>query len=166
MTSPIPIPSGPGRKQKYQTLDRLKLALAALRGSSINSSSEIVSLSQASSFEELNDLDNACKHTTIQSLCELYQCYKTNLAYFMSQSNQIALVLDATTDSGREILAVFFAGSSSKLGEWSSAYGVVETRGHQAELQVFIVKQVISEINSIQVKKRKKRREKKKDRKN
>ena len=88
---------------------------------------------------------------TIQSLCELLPCFKIHLASLSSESEEIALVLDSTTDSNREVLAVFFAGKSEKEGIWSHSYGVIETRGYTAELQVSLVKHVLDEMNSIQV---------------
>ena len=112
----------------------LKLAFTALKGTSINNSVQIVYLNQAKTAKDMLDLKCPSKHTTIQSLCELLQCFKIHLASPLSESEEIALVLDSTTDSNREVLAVFFASKSEKEGIWSHPYGVIETRGHTAEL--------------------------------
>ena len=103
------------------------------------------------------NLQPASRHTSAQVLCELYRCYKINLACALSKSVDIALVLDSTTDNDREILGVYFAGKGDENNIWSYSYGVVEIRGHTAELQVAIVKESLKEINEIQVSEYKKK---------
>ena len=118
-----------GRKQKYLPLQRLKIALTALRGSSFNHAGEINSINEADSYESLLNLKCASRYTAIQTLCELYLCYKFNLDKVLSEALDIALVLDSTTDKDREVLGVYFAGRNEKENIWSLPFGVVETRG-------------------------------------
>jgi len=138
------------KRLKYDPLLRLKLAITALKGSSLNSSAELVAIGSASSFQDLKDLKFPSRQTTIQALCELYQCFQYHMAWCLSSSSELALIIDSTTDSHREVLAVLFAGLLNRETPWILSHGVTEIQGHKATSQVAIVRKILEKINYLQ----------------
>ena len=73
----------------------------------------------------------------------------TNLA--SSESKLIALVMDSTTDSHREFLALYFAGFLEFQKAWGHPGGIIEIQGHKATNQVDTVKRFLKEVNQYQL---------------
>jgi len=148
----IGIPATPkrGRKLKFDSLSRLKLALTTLKGSSLSAAGEISAINSCQTLEELKELSSPSRSTVVQVLCELFFCYKLYFAWLISTSSSIAVVMDTTTDSHREVLGIFFAALSGFAGPWAHTLGVVEIQGHKADSQVAILRRTLGEINKIQ----------------
>jgi len=140
----------PGKKPKYTGEEKLRLALAVLEGCSLSSAGEVQLICSAP-FEVLRDGQGkgASRTTAIKGLAELYQCFKFYLAEKISLSSSLSLTIVTTTDSHRELMALLFAGVQGELG-WEEKASLVELRGHQAQVQVEIIRKLLQELNVYQ----------------
>ena len=95
-----------GRPPKYGRLERLQIALLAVSGVSLSSVSDVFEVMAADNLDNMFKEEGPKRTTVVQCLQELYQAYKYDLAAKMAASTSLNLMIDATADSGRELLAL------------------------------------------------------------
>ena len=148
-----PVPkqqNGRGRPEKYSAFERLQLAISAAKGTNLSQVGVNFAIFNASNEQELKNIQPPSRTVVTQALAELNQCFKRHLAQRFSSSTSLNLVVDATTDSHRELLAISFGGLSSSQEWWSHACAIFETKGHKAVTQCQLVVTLLHEINKIQ----------------
>ena len=142
-------PKKRGPPLKYDSLDRLKLALQAKLGISLGTAGLSAAIQTSKSIEEIVAAKGASRHTVVQALAELAECLKFDLAKKLAHSTSLNVMLDATTDNARELLAIHFCGVGL-TGKWKQAVGVLEISGHKAADQVTILHNVLIDLNTYQ----------------
>jgi hypothetical protein len=122
LAAPRESPKKRGRPQKYSNLERFKMAALAVLGVSLSTTGTAVAVAQATSFEEIKAACGPSRDMVIQALGELYQCCRFDTAEKLSASSFISLMIDATTDSNRELIALHLAGLIEEK-HWSRPLG-------------------------------------------
>jgi len=137
---------------KYGSEEKFKIAATALRGCSLSATGEVIGINEASMEElERGEVSSVSRSTVVQALGELYQCVRLDLARKVSSSSFLAVALDTSTDKGREMMGIHFAGISGPSEEaWASTAGIIEVNGHKAQTQVAILKRVFEDLNEAQ----------------
>lgn len=142
---PSPLKALPvGRPPRYSPLDRLKMALAAL-DTSLRAVGDVYGVIKAQSYDDLAAPTSPNRDTVAHCLAELAQAFLFELATVMSESTSVGIMIDATTDRARELLAVHLQGVHDGV-EWAFPVEVVETVGHSAQIQVEVVKKLLNGI--------------------
>ena len=134
-----------GRPPKYGRLERLQIALLAVSGVSLSSVSDVFEVMAADNLDNMFKEEGPKRTTVVQCLQELYQAYKYDLAAKMAASTSLNLMIDATSDSGRELLALHLASTT-----WRRSVKVVETVGHKAQQQVDVITSLLDDLNTYQ----------------
>jgi hypothetical protein len=140
-------PQKRGRKLKYNSDTRFRLAFAAVKGVSLSQTGEILGVMSSQDLDHLNATPS--RTAVVQCLMELYCCYQAELALRLSQSSDIFLIMDSTTDHQREILVQCYGGKMGSI-EWCWPKGLVEINGHSAVKQVEVVKSTLRDVNCLQ----------------
>ena len=143
-----------GRPLKYPEHVRFKLAVGSALGVSLNKVGQLYALFQSDDFSEASLTNSPSRTLAVQCLMELHTCFRYHLAEQLTNSTNISLTMDSTTDRHRELLSLFFAGTrQGEKGEdvgWNLPGGVVEMNGHTAVIQVDVVEKVLGELNVLQ----------------
>jgi len=143
-----------GRPLKYPEHVRFKLAVGSALGVSLNKVGQLYALFQSDDFSEASLTNSPSRTLAVQCLMELHTCFRYHLAEQLTNSTNISLTMDSTTDRHRELLSLFFAGTrQGEKGEdvgWNLPGGVVEMNGHTAVIQVAVVEKVLGELNVLQ----------------
>ena len=134
-----------GNPGKYNHLARLQTGLLAVAGVSLSSISEVFEVMTTKDVEHMFEGTGPSRSTVVQCLQELYQASKYDLATKMAQSTFLNVMIDATTDSARELLALHFASTT-----WRRSAKVVETVKHKAEQQVEVIVNLLEDLNTYQ----------------
>ena len=140
-----------GKPRMYTSLERLKIALLAVTGVSLSGIAETMAISKATTMNELVDWKGPSRDTVVQCLGELFQAYKFHLAEKLAASTSLNIMIDATTDTSRELLALHFAGVIDQQ-LWRRAASVIEVSGHKAAFQVDIMAKLLQDLNKYQEK--------------
>ena len=109
---------------------------------------------QSPDFSKASLANSPSRSFPVQCLMELHTCFRYHLAETLSQSSNISLMMDSTTDRHRELLSIYFGGTrknekGADVG-WDLPGGVVELNGHTAVAQVAVVEKVLREFNVLQ----------------
>jgi hypothetical protein len=136
-------------KGKISDLTKLKLAIFAACGVSLSKAGFLLQVAQAATFEEIGVAKGPSRDTVVQALIELHFCEQERLAELLSTSKDLAVMLDCTTDSHRELLSIVFGGVHGEENHWVRPAAMIEIRGHTAVEQVSHLNKVVKRFGDM-----------------
>lgn len=103
---------------KYDDLDKFKLAVTAVQGTSLSTAGPISLINQAESIEEIKETEKyPSKETVALAVMELHMCYRYWLAEKLIRSDDLILACDTAKDRHREFMAIHIAGLNGEEEE-------------------------------------------------
>ena len=143
-----------GRPLKYDDLTRFQLAATAVKGVSLDRVGEVFQLVKSTNFDEAISAKGPSRTVVVQCLIELHACFRYHLAEHLSASESLSLMMDGTSDGGRQLLSIYFGGKwKGEKGEemiWNLPAGIVELSDHTAITQVKVVQKMLWETRKLQ----------------
>ena len=137
------------KSEKYTENQRMKFSVAAALGVPISLVGEIYSIFSAN--DNLETLQKGpSKNTTALSLIELHECFLNQSAFIMSESDDLNLCIDTTTDGQRNMMAISFGGKLHDDRWWTRPYSIIEIREHDAQTLLNVVIEVLKDIKARQ----------------
>ena len=149
-------PKKKGRPREYQEDERVKLAILASNGVSLDKAGFAFKLFQ-SDLKNCESIEGASRDTVARSLVEVMLSIETEIAYRLSFSKSIYIACDCSGDKyQRNCFALKIGGLDTKNqnNKWSFPIRLVELfgNGHTARAQCEVIQKCFYDLNVIQKK--------------